>query len=246
MREQAAGAAVEGAFRLDAADLAETAQKERERRQTQERLRHLFSQAFIDEDECRLMLQTCADACAEKGIDFAALLQEPIMFGQLPVYWAIVKSHVAVQQPQGVDVVILTILDFSRPLQNASVDAVCRACVAVSDNALFQRLCRLYKLSAPPSSGVDESLEGSGPEDSIVVQELHGNDGAFTVYIKLAQFLLRMRYRLRFCPGPVFRCPAFGPCFSHFITCRPDMVPDFVEYLLDVPCGEGRPRSAAS
>jgi len=194
MREQAAGAAAEGAFRLDASELVEAAPKERERRQTQERLRHLFSQAFQDEDGCRLMLQTCAEACAEKGIDFATLLQEPIMAGQLLVYWAIVKSRVALQQSQGADVVILMILDFSRPLQSASVVAVRHACMTVSDNALFRRLCGLYKVFAPPSSDTEElMLDGSGVEDSIVVEDLHRNNGAFVVYIKLAQFLLRMR-----------------------------------------------------
>ena len=116
------------------------------------------------------------------------------MAGQLPVYWAIVKSHVAVQQPENADVVILMILDFSRPLQSVSVDAVRRACMAVSDNAFFRRLCGLYKVFAPPSSDTEElMLEGSGAEDSVVVQELHSKNGAFIVQIKLAQFLLRMR-----------------------------------------------------
>lgn len=194
IREQAAGAAAEGAFTLNALEPVEAAQKERERRQTQDRLRHLFSQAFPDEDECRLMLQTCAEACAEKGIDFATLLQEPVMAGQLPVYWAIVKSRVALQQPQGADVVILMILDFSRPLKRASVIAVRHACMTVSDNALFRRLCGLYKVFAPPSSDTEQlMLDGSGVEDSIVVEELHRNDGAFVVYLKLAQFLIRMR-----------------------------------------------------
>ena len=181
-------------MRFSSQVLVDAGQKERERRQTQERLQYLFSQAFPDADECRLMLQTCAEACAEKGIDFAALLQKPIMAGHLLVYWAVVKGRVTVQRPQGADMVVLMILHFSRPLQRASVDAVRRACMAVSDNALFRRLCGLHKVFAPHGSSTEElMLKGSGVEDSIVVEEQHNNSRAFNVYIKLAQFLLRMR-----------------------------------------------------
>jgi hypothetical protein len=188
------GAAAERAFRLDASEPAKAPREEMERRQTQERLQHLFSQAFPDEAECRLTLQTCAEACAGNDIDFATLLQEPIRAGQLLVYWAIVRSRVALQPPQGADAVILVILNFSQPLQSVSVVAVRRACMAVSDNILFRRLCGLYKVFAPPGSDTEElMLDGSGVEDSIVVEELHTNNGAFVVYVKLAQFLLRMR-----------------------------------------------------
>ena len=198
IREQAAAAAAEEGSRVDAeaSPEARASQKERERSQTQERLRHLLAQASPDEDECRSVLQTCAEACAEKGIDFAVLLQEPIMVGHLPVYWAIVKSRAAgaVRPRRNADALILTILDFSRPLQSTSVVAARRGCMTVSDNALFRRLCGLYKEFAPPVSDTDELLlEGSDAEDSVVVEEQRGNDGAFTVRIKIAQFLLRMR-----------------------------------------------------
>jgi len=114
------------------------------------------------------------------------------------VYWAIIKSRAATavrpRARQDADALILTILDFSRPLRSASVVAVRRGCMTVSDNILFRRLCGLFKEFAPPVSDTDELLlEGSGAEDSIVIEEQRGNDGAFTARIKLAQFLLRMR-----------------------------------------------------
>jgi hypothetical protein len=196
IREQAVVAAAEEAFRVDASEPAGEAQRERERIVTQERLRHLLSQASPDEEECRSVLQTCAEACAEKGVNFAALLQEPIMVGHLPVYWAIIKSRAVrhIQPVRDADALILTILDFSRPLQSASIVAARRGCMTVSDNPLFRNLCRLFKEFVPPVSATDELLlEGSGVEDSISVEEQRGNDGAFVARIKLSQFLLRMR-----------------------------------------------------
>jgi hypothetical protein len=200
IREQAAAAAAEERVRMEA-DLpleARTAQREREIRETQERLRHLLSRASLDEEECRSVLQTCAESCEEKGIDFAVLLQEPIMVGHLPVYWAIIKSRAATatapRRRRDADALILTILDYSRPLQTASVVAARRGCMTVSDNALFRRFCKLHKEFAPPVSDTDEMLlEGSDAEDSIVIEEQPGNDGEFTARFKIAQFLLRMR-----------------------------------------------------
>jgi hypothetical protein len=261
IREQAAAAAAEEGSRMDAEvpHEARTAQKEREIIVTQERLRHLLSQACPDEEECRSILQTCAESCAEKGVDFAALLQEPIMVGHLPVYWAIIKSRAATavrpRARQDADALILTILDFSRPLRSASVVAVRRGCMTVSDNILFRRLCGLFKEFAPPVSDTDELLlEGAGAEDSIVIEEQRGNDGAFTARIKLSQFLLRMRMSkvvyvefvtrgkhalsLYFLFRPYIVPRTATLFFSHVVHPRSNMVSDVLRRFLFGLCGE--------
>jgi hypothetical protein len=167
----------------------------------QDRLRALISQVSLSEEEIKSALQSCARKCAAKDIDFAALLQKPILSDHLPVYWAILKRPAAaMQQVQGEeddtnhgrgdpDALVLAILDYSWPLGLASVVAVRRACMAVSDNALFRRLCGLF---LPVSSTDSMLLEGSGPQDNVVVEERSSNDGAFFARIKLAQFRLRM------------------------------------------------------
>jgi len=209
-------------------------QKERERgqmrEQTQEWLRALVSQVSLSEEEFKSVLRSSARACAAKDIDFAALLQEPILTGDLPVYWAIVKRPAAATCPvQGEegdtdhgcddpDALVLAILDFSQPLQKATVVAARRACMAVSDNALFRRLCGLFKEFAPVSDTDAMLLEGSGAQDNVVVNELSSNDGAFVARIKLAQFRLRMRVSKQVCVEFVARGKRgwLSPCGRHF------------------------------
>jgi hypothetical protein len=209
--------------------LAEQKEKERgeTREQTQERLRALISQVSLSEEEFKSILRSCAQACAAKDIDFAALLQEPILAGDLPVYWVIVKRPTAATctwpvQREGdtdhghndSDALVLAILDFSRPLKSATVVAARRACMAVSDNTLFRRLCRLFKEFAPVSDTDAMLLEGSGAQDDVIVEELSSNDGAFVARIKLAQFRLRMRVSKQVCVEFVARGKRgyFSPC----------------------------------
>jgi hypothetical protein len=224
-------------------------QRERARRKTrdktQELLRALVSQVSLSEEEFRSALRSYAQACAAKDINFAALLQEPILAGDLPVYWAIIKRPAAAMRPvQGEeddtvhrhddpDALVLAILDFSRPLQSATVVAARRACMAVSDNALFRRLCGLFKEFAPVSDTDAMLLEGSGAQDDVVVEELSSNDGAFVARIKLAQFRLRMRVSKRVCVEFVARGElgwlslCMVAAFPHFfVVLRPDVVSD--------------------
>jgi hypothetical protein len=214
--------------------------------QTLEQLRALLSQVFLSEEYFRSVLRNCAQECVAKDIDFAALLQEPILAGDLPVYWAIVKRPVAARRPvQGeegdtnhghddYDERVLAILDFSRPLQSATVVAARRACITVSDNALFRRLCRSFKEFAPVSDTEAMLLEGSGAQDDVVVEELSGNNGAFEARIKLAQFRLRMRVSKQVCVEFIARgkrgclSPLWSPLFLTFVIPRPDVVSDFL------------------
>jgi hypothetical protein len=238
-------AAAEGR-RKAAEEQALVEQKARARRktreQTQERLRALVSQASLSEEEFKSGLRSCAQACAAKNIDFAALLQEPILADDLPVYWAIIKRPAAARRPvqreednlnhrhDDPDALVLAILEFSRPLKSATVVAARHACMTVSDNVLFRRLCRLYKEFAPVSDTDAMLLEGSGTQDNVVVEELSRNDGEFVARIELVQFRLRMRMSKRVYVEFVARgergclSPCGSPLFLTFVMLRPDVV----------------------
>jgi len=144
--------------------------------------------------------------CAANDVDFAAFLQEPVLAGHLPVYWAIVKRPAVVQRQLEGDAhgddpytLVLTLLDFARPLRSDTVIAARQACMTVSDNTLFRRLCRRFEEFAPLSASDAMLLDGSDTEDNVVVEELHGDDEAFVARIEIAQFRLRMRVIKRVC-----------------------------------------------
>ena len=256
-----------------AEELALVVQKETAQRKTwdktQERLRALVSQVSLSEEEFKSALRSYAQACAATDINFAALLQEPILAGDLPVYWAIIKRPAAVRRPvQGVeddtdrghgdpDALVLAILDFSRPLQSATVVAARRACTTVSDNALFRRLCRLFKEFAPVSDKDTMLLEGSGTQDNVVVEELSRNDGAFVARIELVQFRVRMRVSKRVCVEFVARGKRVwlypcGLCFSSLLSCLDRMwclafsADDFTVYNFPVSDVPGSFKSGSS
>jgi hypothetical protein len=258
-RKKEQAEAQEAARQKAAEELALVEQKERAQiktwDKTQERLRALISQVSLSEDEFKSALRSYAQACAAKDIDFSMLLQEPILAGDLPVYWAIIKRPAAARRPvQGEendidhdpDALVLAILDFSRPLQSATVVAARRACTTVSDNALFRRLCKLFKEFAPVSDTDAMLLEGSGTHDNVVVEELSRNDGAFVARIELVQFRLRMRVSKRVCVEFVARgerC-CLSPCGHHFSSlfpcsdrmwCLSFSADDFPTYNFPVP-----------
>jgi len=112
-------------------------------------------------------------------------------------------------------------VDFSQPLQSATVTEARNACVTVSDNALFQRLCKLFKeFSFSCISATDAMLlGGSEVEDKIVVEEPPGDPRAFVAHFELARFRLRMRVAKRVCVEFVARGRMWNITFS---TCHGD------------------------
>lgn len=93
--------------------------------------------------------------------------------------------------------------------------------ITVSDNTLR----RQFKEFAPSFFFRSDAilLGGSGAEDNtvIVVEELHGNDGAFVARIEISQFRLCMRVIKGGYVEIITRGTVRG-------VCRPDAVPDFL------------------
>jgi hypothetical protein len=166
---------------------------------TQSLLRDLLSQPLPSEHEWLSVLTRCAEACKAQGLNFSALLQEPFVEGHLPVYWAVLKRQ-SPAVPVKADhttptfdpyVIVLAILDASMPLNAMSVAQVRLACVAASDNELLVWLGQRYEgiTQRPPT----DKMLLAGAVDSVTVDELRSDDGAFTVHFTLARrFLARM------------------------------------------------------
>jgi len=195
------------------------AQKEKAKVETRERvldtLRSLLSLDNSSDYEWRAQLRSCAEACKSDEVDFAALLQEPVIVDHLPVYWAIVKRS-GMQERDGEDphALALMLVDFSKPMQSATVTEARNACVSVSDNALFQRLCKRFKEFTRTTDTDLILLGGSEVEDNIVVEELRDDPRAFVVHFELARFRLRMRVAKRVCAEFVARDRMWNITFS--------------------------------
>jgi hypothetical protein len=193
------------------------AQKEKTREDTREWalniLGALLSLDISSEDEYKSVLRNCAEVCTRRDVDFAALLQEPVIVGHLPVYWAIVK-HSEMQERDGADpqALALTLVDFSQPLKSATVEEARNACVTVSDNAMFQQFCRRFKEFSCTSATDVMLLGGSEVEDNIVVEEPRGEPRAFVAHFELPRFRLRMRVAKRVCVEFIARGRMHLPC----------------------------------
>jgi hypothetical protein len=173
---------------------------------TQDFLRDLLLQARPSEHEWRSLLGNCAETCNAHGLNFSAILQEPFIEGNLPVYWAILKRpaaavrmvhHMTPTAASDPDALVLAILDASLPLNSLSVADARLACVTVSDNALFARLGQRYEAFSPRSGTDKMLLGGNDTVDAVSVEEIHGagaaTSAAFNVRFSLTQFQLRMR-----------------------------------------------------
>ncbi|PPQ65740.1 hypothetical protein CVT24_011773 [Panaeolus cyanescens] len=140
------------------------------------------------------ILQSCADACAVNDVSLSSILQEKSIENHTPLYWAIVKrlpdEHHDVEAAQGPDL-ISTLISYAAPLTPETVKEVRSACLATSDQKLFQRL-RLTP-DFTPVSGKDQMLLGvSMSPDEVEVEELQGDGAMFMVHFVVPHFHKRM------------------------------------------------------
>lgn len=145
------------------------------------------------------ILDSCQEACTAHGLSFSEILQEKSIEGHTPIYWAIVKrppEHADdgndENEEEGPDLVT-ALLQLSSPLTPATISEIRLACLVTSDQALFQRL-RLSPAFSP-IKGTDEMLLGENavPPDTIDVQDIKGDEGAFVVELQISMFQKRMR-----------------------------------------------------
>ena len=140
------------------------------------------------------ILQSCAEACSAHSLALSSVLQEKSIEEHTPLYWAIVKrlpdQHQNVEETLGPDL-LSALISYASPLNADTIKELRLACLATSDQPLFQRL-RLSPEFAPVS-GSDQVLLGMTiPPDDINVEDLPGEAGAFAVDFIIPHFHKRM------------------------------------------------------
>lgn len=133
------------------------------------------------------LIETCAEMCRAKGVNFCDILQDPCLEGHRALYWIIISG------PSPDEYGLLsTILNYCGPLCPQAIDEVRLACVQVGDQTLFNHFWRHPYYGA--LSGADELLLGSNaPADYVEIQEGTTNGiGTFTARLEASQFHKRM------------------------------------------------------
>jgi hypothetical protein len=140
-----------------------------------------------DAQQSSSLIETSAEMCRAKGINFSSILQDPCIEKHRALYWIIIS------RPYPNDYGLLTaILKHSGTLTPEAVDEVRLACIQVSDQTLFNHIWR------HPAYGVlsatDELVLGNAtPADSVEVQEtMDTGIATFIAHFEITQFHKRM------------------------------------------------------
>ncbi|THH29032.1 hypothetical protein EUX98_g5157 [Antrodiella citrinella] len=137
------------------------------------------------------ILESCSAACRARDIPFGTILQEKSVEGHSPLYWAIVKRPAAENAPHGPDL-LSNLMEMAAPLTQATISEIRLACLDTSDQTLFQQLRRSPAFA--PLEGTDQILLGASvPPDDVDVEDIPGDEGAFTVSFRIVAFQKRMR-----------------------------------------------------
>lgn len=157
-------------------------------------IENLLQGKLPSDEERTSTLAECAQACEKEGLDLSTVLQDMLIEGYSPIYWAIVNRPVA-SEDSGIspDSLVLGLLNVCRPLSPATLANIRVACMVASDNALLHRLFK----SIPPLSHIstrDALLLGpANEEDRVDVEEMRNGTGSWVAHIKIPRFRLRMR-----------------------------------------------------
>ncbi|KAI0048623.1 hypothetical protein FA95DRAFT_1025259 [Auriscalpium vulgare] len=164
----------------------------------------LTQQSPWSEEQCRAMLAQCAELCKGSKLDVSELIQEPFIEGRVLVYWAILKRSwqegASSSDPAAADGLTMALLAESERTGIApqTIEDVRHACVALSDDALFQRVRRRFHAFSPTLSGAEKMLLRSNGVstdfvDTAYVVEGLGDGTTFSASLELPLFQLRMR-----------------------------------------------------
>ncbi|KAH0825820.1 hypothetical protein J3R83DRAFT_8827, partial [Lanmaoa asiatica] len=133
------------------------------------------------------LLGSCSDACRTYGLDLSALLQEPSIEHHSAIYWAILNRR---------DTLLPSLLVHAAPLSQSTISDIRLACLATSNQHLFQSLrCQrepFTKQMTPLSTSADALVLGSMPTDEVSIREMDGQ-GAFVAEMQINLWQKRMR-----------------------------------------------------
>ncbi|KAG9308577.1 hypothetical protein JVU11DRAFT_11681 [Chiua virens] len=133
------------------------------------------------------LLDSCADACRSYGLDLSALLQEPSIENHSAVYWGVLNRREAL---------LPALLAHAAPLSQATISEIRFACLATSNQHLFQSLrCHrepFTKQMTPLSTSPDALVLGPMSADEVSIREVDGQ-GAFVAEMQINLWQKRMR-----------------------------------------------------
>uniref|UniRef100_A0A8H7XXQ4 Uncharacterized protein n=1 Tax=Psilocybe cubensis TaxID=181762 RepID=A0A8H7XXQ4_PSICU len=158
-------------------------------------VRDLIQEHITNSEAATGILQSCAEACATHSLSLSSILQKKSIENHTPLYWAIVKRPPDEQQAkedmQCPDL-LTALISYASPLNEATVTEVRLACLATSDQALFQRLRQSPEFA--PVSGADQMLLGvSIPPEEVELEDIPGEGGgSFAVNFTIPHFHKRM------------------------------------------------------
>ena len=147
------------------------------------------------DEERKSVFSTCSQICKNGGLAFSTVLQEPLIEGQTPVYWAILNRPRVSSQADDVawDTLVVALLDECGSLSETTVTSVRLACMLTSNNALLQYLFWHFRALSPLSSSDFMMLRPLGGGDVVNVEETQDGSGKFVAHIKIRRFRMRMR-----------------------------------------------------
>ncbi|KAF9524749.1 hypothetical protein CPB83DRAFT_773328 [Crepidotus variabilis] len=140
------------------------------------------------------ILKSCADACNTHEVSLSEILQTKFIEEHTPFYWAIVKrlpdGHQDIEDSQGPDL-LSALISYASPLNRDTIREIRLACLATSDQKLFQRLRLSPDFHAV--SGVEQMLLGVRlPLDEVEVADVSPDGGAFAMDFVVPHFHKRM------------------------------------------------------
>ena len=153
----------------------------------------LLFRGLTSDEERHSAFSNCLQACKNCDLDLSAVLQEPLIEGQTPVYWAILNRPAKTPEvdDEALNALIVSLLDVCGSLNETCIESVRLACMWTSNNTLLQYLfCHFSGLS--PLSMSDRMLLGPSGGDVVEVVETRDGTGAFIAGVKIRRFRLRM------------------------------------------------------
>ena len=175
-------------------------------------------------NECDIVLKKCDKICRDAGLDLSTVLQDPLVDGRPPVYWAILNG--SINNP-ALHALVLSLLNACQPLKDTTITWIRQACMLTSNNVLLQHLFWHFPALSPLSPSDAILLSSAGGGDVITVDETQGITGTFVARIQIRRFRLRMRVsklvKVEFVTSgrPAF---AFARVASKFTRRRSDLV----------------------
>ncbi|KAK0221004.1 hypothetical protein EDD85DRAFT_892876 [Armillaria nabsnona] len=137
---------------------------------------------------CREILESCSEACNPRSLCLSSIIQDHNIEGHTAIYWAIINGP---RFAEGENQVLTALLEFSQPLEDSTISELRWACLAKSDQPLFQHLQR--KLNLNPRSKMDKMILSSDTEyDEVHLLETDPSANKFTVDVHIKQFQKRL------------------------------------------------------